>query len=287
MILQCQSPKPVLLNVGELSAPFSWSPNIIDVQSMRVGQFIIVTSPSEPTTMTGRRWKEAVAAAAVSKLIVPAGTTPKVVLGSIANTYAHYVATQEEYGVQRYEGASTLYGPWHSAAFIYLSTSNIGYLKPGSSTPAPPPSAVAAPNNVASTFNFITDVVWDQPPVGRNFGQIITAPSTTYKIGATVLATFTGANPRNNYRLEGTFAAVEMLQTDGTWKQVRSDYDWALVYAWFREDGLWGTSRVEISWETESWAVKGTYRIKYYGDSKALGGKITAFTGTSSVFTLT
>ena len=28
-----------------------------------------------------------------------------------ANVYAHYVATREEYGVQRYEGASTIFGP--------------------------------------------------------------------------------------------------------------------------------------------------------------------------------
>lgn len=27
-----------------------------------------------------------------------------------ANTYAHYVTTREEYGVQRYEGASTIFG---------------------------------------------------------------------------------------------------------------------------------------------------------------------------------
>ena len=28
-----------------------------------------------------------------------------------ANVYSHYVATREEYGVQRYEGASTIFGP--------------------------------------------------------------------------------------------------------------------------------------------------------------------------------
>lgn len=33
-----------------------------------------------------------------------------------ANTYSHYVTTREEYGVQRYEGASTIYGPCESCA---------------------------------------------------------------------------------------------------------------------------------------------------------------------------
>lgn len=34
-----------------------------------------------------------------------------VVIAGPANAYAHYIATREEYGVQRYEGASTIYGP--------------------------------------------------------------------------------------------------------------------------------------------------------------------------------
>lgn len=34
-----------------------------------------------------------------------------VVIAGPANTYGHYVTTREEYSVQRYEGASTLYGP--------------------------------------------------------------------------------------------------------------------------------------------------------------------------------
>lgn len=33
-----------------------------------------------------------------------------VVIAGPANTYAHYVATLEEYSVQRYEGASTIFG---------------------------------------------------------------------------------------------------------------------------------------------------------------------------------
>lgn len=34
-----------------------------------------------------------------------------VVVAGPANAYSHYIATPEEYGVQRYEGASTIYGP--------------------------------------------------------------------------------------------------------------------------------------------------------------------------------
>jgi neutral ceramidase len=38
------------------------------------------------------------------------GSDAYVVVAGPANTYAHYVTTREEYGVQRYEGASTIFG---------------------------------------------------------------------------------------------------------------------------------------------------------------------------------
>ena len=34
-----------------------------------------------------------------------------VVIAGPANTYGHYVATREEYSIQRYEGASMIFGP--------------------------------------------------------------------------------------------------------------------------------------------------------------------------------
>ena len=39
---KCQEPKPVLLDVGEQTVPYDWSPNIINVQLLRVGQLVIV-----------------------------------------------------------------------------------------------------------------------------------------------------------------------------------------------------------------------------------------------------
>ena len=268
-----------------MEVPYAWSPNIIDVQSLRVGQFIIVVTPSEASTMTGRRWKAAVAAAAKAKSIV--SSEPKVVIGGPANTYAHYAVTQEEYGVQRYEGASTLYGQWHSEAFIYLSTSKIDFLKAGTSTPKPA-SGPLPPNNADNSISFITGVVYDNPPIGKNFGQVLTQPKVSYPLGAVVNATFVAANPRNNLRLEGTYTAVEQLQSDGTWKVIRDDKDWFLVFSWFRDDGLIGSSHVDISWETAGdKATKGTYRIRYNGDSKQpVTGAIRAFTGVSNSFTL-
>ncbi|KAI1388018.1 Neutral/alkaline nonlysosomal ceramidase [Hypoxylon trugodes] len=276
----CQNPKPVLLDVGELSEPYPWSPNIIDVQLLRVGQFVIIISPSEATTMAGRRWRAAVKAAATDLTDVE----PNVVLGGPANTYAHYLTTPEEYGIQRYEGASTLFGQWELPAYINLTVSNIKYLAPDAS--GSPDAGPKPPDNRNSSLSFITGVVQDNPPSGKAFGDCTTQPESSYTRGAVINATFVGANPRNNLRLEGTFGAIEKQDGD-TWTQVRDDSDWSLVYTWTRTNTALGYSEVTITWETESDAEPGTYRTRYYGDSKALiGGGITAFNGTSNTFTL-
>tara|TARA_R110002003_G_scaffold117_23_gene10499 strand:+ start:26055 stop:28052 length:1998 start_codon:yes stop_codon:yes gene_type:complete len=279
--IECQYPKPVLLNVGEANTPYPWSPNIVDIQVLRVGQLVIVVSPGEATTMSGRRWREA-----VHTQILSAGIAkdPIVVLGGPANSYTHYIATEEEYSVQRYEGASTLYGPHTLNAYINATLGNLKYLADdvqGSITPGPTP-----PDNREKSISLITGVVYDGAGLGRKFGQVTSDVSPTYTLGSTIGATFVGANPRNNLRLEGTFAAIEKQGDDATWSQIRNDEDWELVYQWRRVNGLTGTSEVTITWDTSLTAQAGKYRIRYYGDSKAVGGTITPFEGVSGEFSL-
>ena len=52
---------------------------------------------------------EAVRAELISSGVV--GDDAYVIIAGPANTYGHYATTIEEYAVQRYEGASTIYGP--------------------------------------------------------------------------------------------------------------------------------------------------------------------------------
>jgi len=278
----CQYPKPVLLNVGEANTPYPWSPNIVDIQVLRVGQLIIIVSPGEATTMSGRRWREAVYKSVESSSIA---SSPIVVLGGPANSYTHYIATQEEYSVQRYEGASTLYGQHTLNAYINATLTHLPYLAdtvPGSINPGPSP-----PDNRDKSISLITGVVYDGAGLGRSFGQTTTDVSPTYPRGAVVSATFVGANPRNNLRLEGTYAAVERQGADGVWTQIKTDADWDLVFQWKRVNGLTGTSDVTLSWDTAVLgAAAATYRLRYYGDAKAIGGKVTAFQGQSGAFRL-
>ncbi|KAF5253221.1 hypothetical protein FANTH_1817 [Fusarium anthophilum] len=284
----CQSPKPILIDAGEITLPYAWAPNIVDIQMLRVGNFFIIVSAPELTTMSSRRWRKS-----ISDEIEDRGGVegdPIVVAGGPGNTYAHYCTTPEEYDVQRYEGGSTVHGRHSLDAYINLTTSYLGYLlqEKGASKP---PTGPSAPDNRDNSISLTTGVVWDNPKTGTKFGDIIEdVGKSKYAVGDTISATFVGANPRNNLHLEDTYAAVE--KKDGSeWVQVRTDEDWDLVFEWTRLDGLLGSSEVAITWETGWQDAKdigaGTYRLSYYGDSKTpITGKINAFTGSSSEFTI-
>lgn len=206
--------------------------------------------------------------------------------------------------IQRYEGASTLYGPHTLAAYINVTLSWISSLSP--SAISQPPKGPEPPNNTNRSLSFIPSVVYDAPPIFKNFGDVLQDVEAIYRRGDKVKATFVAANPRNNLRLESTYAVVERRRTqmeiseeldheeglrkgrasDNAWDTVRSDNDWHLVFRWQRKSELLATSEAEITWETEPWATPGKYRIRYQGDAKSLGGSIDAFEGVSSEFSL-
>ena len=48
------------------------------------------------------------------------GKDVTVVIAGLTNTYSSYVTTYEEYAMQRYEGASTIFGPHTLDAYIQV-----------------------------------------------------------------------------------------------------------------------------------------------------------------------
>lgn len=326
--IDCHGAKPILLDVGETLKPYMWTPNIVDVQLLRIGALIVIVSPGEATTMAGRRWKEALASTALKELKDlehnnADAVTPMVVLGGPANSYTHYIATPEEYDIQRYEGASTLYGKHTLDAYIGLTKEFLPYLSASSVTSkdaSTPPSRDGLPGlspgpqppiHTNVSLSFISPVVYDGSPFFHKFGDVLEDVEATYTLSheavSTVSATFVGAHPRNDLRLGQTFAAVEHYdQPTGAWTTIRDDSDWSLVFEWRRTNSVTGTSAVKISWEL-GWEIgvwgrrdvsqsqsddtyrsveqlKGLYRLRYRGDSKSIGGKITAFEGVSGQF---
>ena len=233
--------------------------------------------------MAGRRWKESVSQAAeLSELTSTA--TPIVVLGGPANSYTHYIATEEEYGIQRYEGASTLYGPHTLNAYIDLT---LKYLPHLAGKLAPPKAGPSPPININNSLSFITGVAFDRAPFFKSFGDVLDDVGPSHARGSSVSATFVGANPRNDLRLESTYAVVEKLVGSGIWTTVRDDADWSLIFRWKRVNSVLATSEVTITWEVEEDSEDGLYRLRYFGAAKApISGTIEAFQGVSRIFSI-
>lgn len=228
-------------------------------------------------------YREAIRAKLISSGIID--NSAYVVIAGPANTYGHYVTTREEYAIQRYEGASTIFGQYTLEAYIDKYSSLVPYLADTAPTTTPSSDA-APPEQTSKAISLQTGVIFDSPPIGKSFGQaLIDVLKTPYHAGDTALAQFVGANPRNNLRLEGTFLTVDQL-VSGSWKTVRTDSHPSTIYRWTRVSTLLGTSNVNITWTIESGTPAGTYRIRYFGDSKPLIGSISSFTGTSGNFTV-
>ena len=79
-------------------------PQLLQLSVVRLGNVLLGTVPVEPTTEVGALLRERLLAAG------PSEASRSVVVG-VANGYALYTASAEEYDAQHYEGGSTLYGP--------------------------------------------------------------------------------------------------------------------------------------------------------------------------------
>jgi len=85
--------------------PLKSFPRVLPLQTLRIADTMLVGLPFEITVESGRLIADDVAKAV-------AGTdVDRVVVSSVANEYCGYAATAEEYELQHYEGAHTLYGP--------------------------------------------------------------------------------------------------------------------------------------------------------------------------------
>jgi neutral ceramidase len=89
-----------------LMMPLRRFPRVLPVQVVRIGSALLVGLPFEITVDAGRR---------IARAVSPDGDG--VIVSSVANEYAGYCTTLEEYTRQHYEGGHTLYGP-HTSDFL-------------------------------------------------------------------------------------------------------------------------------------------------------------------------
>ena len=264
-LISCQSPKAPAVPTGMLQA----TPDIVPIQIVKLGQFHLVAVPGELTIVAGLRLRRTVA----QELNVP---LENVLIQGYSNAYSQYVTTPEEYQLQQYEGGSTLFGKYTLPAYQQEFAGLAKALKTGVQVPA----GTHPPTPATAELNLQTGVVFDSPPPFKSFGQVLTDAAPAYQVNQTVTVSFVTGHPKNNLHRNGTFLEVQKL-TSGQWQRVADDGDWGTTYRWERT-GL-ADSKATITWKADA---PGTYRIVHHGDSKAVNGTITPFTGTSRTFSV-
>lgn len=272
--IDCHAPKPILLKQSGFE-PYPWSPEVLPTTILKVGQFVILAVPGEFSTMAGRRLR-----ATVSSVL---GSDNHYAVAGLSNAYAGYMTTKEEYELQHYEGGSTHFGPWTLAAFQQVFNDLALSITLGSQ-----PGSNVYPRELhdIDQYNFTTGVVFDQAPLFKSIGDIVTDVKTSYDKGDTVKVVFWTGHPRNDLRTQDTFLEVQ-LKEGNNWITIATDNDWETKYQWKRVDPIWGTSQAKITWAIPSDATSGTYRVRHKGDKKTPGsGKIKSFTAKSSTFTV-
>ncbi|CAB1451546.1 unnamed protein product [Pleuronectes platessa] len=136
--------------------------------------------------MAGRRLRDA-----VQQELQSEGTfkDTEVVIAGLSNVYTHYITTYEEYQVQRYEGASTIYGPHTLTAYVHkfrglaraIAQDKVSELPVG---PQPPLFT-------KNLFNLLPQAAADKTPVNSSFGDVLQQVDPYYRQGSALDLTLT------------------------------------------------------------------------------------------------
>lgn len=279
-MLDCQYPKAVLLPTGEMHIPVAWTPKITPTQIFRIGNLVLLAVPGEFTTMSGRRLRESVQQVLEDNGFDTDGDL-QVVIAGLSNTYTNYIATYEEYQLQRYEGASTMYGPNTLNAYINQYNFLAENFAQGTNVdPGPDP-----PNLLDEQFTLLPEVLFETTPPGTQFGDCVVDADSQYSQGSTVSVTFICGNPRNNIMRNSTFLTVEYEDpSSGEWQVVANDAFWETKFGWAMHNTFFQQSVCTIEWAIPEEAAVGNYRIHHQGYHKLLFGGIEPYEGYSSTF---
>ncbi|KAJ2950252.1 hypothetical protein O0L34_g11614 [Tuta absoluta] len=273
--IKCQAPKPILLATGRAKFPYEWQPKVVSCSVAKIGGLFLAAVPGEFTTMSGRRLRDVVGKMSGAK---------KVVLAGLSNIYSDYIATPEEYQAQRYEAASTIYGPHTLDIYLNKYAEMTQALVQGKEMdPGPSP-----PDFKDDLITLVPPVLWDSAPWRKEFGDCVKQPETEHSYGDVVTATFVSGHPRNGNKRGKYYAVIEKQESDqdDSWVVHATDADWETKFTWRRENSVLGTSYVDIEWEIPAGTPKGVYRIHHYGNYKYILGGIYSYEGWSQGFTV-
>ena len=213
-------------------------PKAVPLMAVRIGDRLVVSVPGEMTEDMGRRVRAAVMQAAAGSGV------QRAVVSGLANEYADYFTTPEEYDAQHYEGAATIYGRTSSEALKGTLVGLTRALVAGGPAPAAypydPRHGVAVTAGPFPTGPASAAAVAEPDPTARRLEH----PSFSWRGG-----------PRGYDRpLDRAFVLVQRRTRRG-WST--TDSDLGLSILWSVDDN--GVYRAE--WEVPLGAAGGDYRF--------------------------
>lgn len=217
--IQCQAPKPILLATGRVKFPFAWQPKVVPTQLLQIGNVVIAALPGEFTTMSGRRVRNVIRDSALQSGV---SGDIHVITAGLSNIYTSYVATPEEYQVQRYEAASTIYGP-HTLTLYLNQFEKLMQAMAANESVEPGPTPQTLDDKV---IVLTPPVFFDGAPFNRRFGDVVVQALHEYTAGSRVNVQFVSGNPRNNLQHDRTYLTVERQDSNGNWTVVATDASW-------------------------------------------------------------
>lgn len=230
----------------------------------QIAGLTIITNSMEPTSMAGYRMRKHVA----DILDVPLET---VVCQGYTSGYAHYVTTPEEYDNQDYEGGATIFGRHELCAMVQIYDTLARSLKEGSQIESGGPAGDLT-GWIPKSLSGLPGI--DRPAWGKEFGDVITSTEQV-KAGDTASVTFSFANPNSDLRRGVGYHTI----TDAAGEIVADDFHSSTIIEFVKNSDV---VNARISWDTDG-VAPGVYTVNVEGVSRAIGGRLTPFTGSTEV----
>ncbi|HEY1595681.1 MAG TPA: neutral/alkaline non-lysosomal ceramidase N-terminal domain-containing protein [Thermoleophilaceae bacterium] len=228
-------------------------PKAVPMMALRIGDRMIVSVPGEMTEDMGRRVRAAVMEASSNAGIVD------VVISGLANEYADYFTTPQEYDAQHYEGAATIYGRASSDALEQVLVSLAGDVV--SDSPAPAPYAYDPVNGIAA------DASAAPFPTGPSSAVVKNQPLAEAPRLGHAWFSWQGGQRGYDRPLERAFVLVQRQRADGGWDTVDTDLGLNILWT-VDKNGLYRTK-----WEVPLGAPAGSYRFVIQANHYSLSSK--------------
>ncbi|WP_281647368.1 neutral/alkaline non-lysosomal ceramidase N-terminal domain-containing protein [Parendozoicomonas sp. Alg238-R29] len=251
---------------------YSWTPQVLPVSLVQLGDVGLLGVPAEFTRIAGHRLKKTVEAAAGERF-------KKLILAGYANDYSLYVATPEEYQEQLYEGGATLFGPWTLPAYQQVfSRLSENLIHPGSL-----PKSEAIPDNLNQYYQNV-----EVPPVTcagyEEYGRLLSSTPQVAWTGQVVKACFTSTHPRLAVRRLDTFLTVEKLGENNQWHRIATDDDWDTRFYWYADYAGASSGEACVEWHIPYDTSNGVYRLGHQGIWRSPQGGTATYHGYSRGF---